>query len=144
MTQQIILNYAYSFLGTPYRWGGDDPLLGVDCSGLVIEVLKAAGVYKGSFDTTAQGLYDDLLRKKAIIAHSPEPMDIAFYGKTISDITHVALCVSPTKILEAGGGGHKVVNLQAAAAANAYVRIRPIDHRVDLVAILKPLYTWSV
>ena len=144
MTQQIILNYAYSFLGTPYRWGGDDPLLGVDCSGLVIEVLKAAGVYKGSFDTTAQGLYDDLTKNKsAALTTSPAPMSIAFYGKSVTHITHVAICVSPTHILEAGGGGSKTVDLQTAAAQNAFVRIRPIDSRVDLVAVLQPIYTWS-
>ena len=49
MSQKAVLDYAYSFLGTPYRWGGDDPLTGIDCSGLALEVLKAAGIYRGSF-----------------------------------------------------------------------------------------------
>jgi cell wall-associated NlpC family hydrolase len=145
MTQKIVMDYAFSFLGTPYRWGGDDPLLGIDCSGLVLEVLKAAGVYKGAFDTTAQGLYDDLTKNKsAALTNSPAPMALAFYGKSNKAITHVALCVCSTKVLEAGGGGHKVVDVASAAAANAFVRIRPIDHRIDLVAIVNPIYFWSV
>lgn len=145
MTQKIVMEYAFSFLGTPYRWGGDDPLVGIDCSGLVLEVLKAAGVYKGHFDTTAQGLYDDLTKNKsAAITHSPEPMCLAFYGKSNKEITHVTLCVSSTRMLEAGGGGAKVVDLASAAKANAYVRIRPIDSRVDIIAIVKPVYHWSI
>jgi len=144
MSQQAVLDYAYSFLGTPYRWGGDDPILGIDCSGLVLEVLKAAGVYKGKFDTTAQGIYADLLnRDKAVVTKAPDAMCIAFYGISTTHITHVALCVSPTHMIEAGGGGSKTVDEKTAAAHNAFVRIRPIDSRVDLVAVLQPIYTWS-
>jgi murein DD-endopeptidase len=94
MTKQIILNYAYSFLGTPYRWGGDDPLLGVDCSGLVLEVLKAVGIFKGSYDTTAQGLYTELLIKQAKLTKSPEELCLAFYGKSNKEINHVGICIS--------------------------------------------------
>jgi murein DD-endopeptidase len=144
VSQQAVLDYAYSFLGVPYRWGGDDPILGIDCSGLVLEVLKAAGIYKGNFDTTAQGIYANLLNyDKAVITKSPAPLCLAFYGQKETKITHVALCVSPTHMLEAGGGGSKTVDEKTAAVHNAFVRIRPLDSRVDLVAILQPLYSWS-
>lgn len=144
MSQKSVLDYAYSFLGTPYRWGGDDPMTGIDCSGLALEVLKAAGLFKGPFDTTAQGLCTELLLKGAAKTKSPEELCLAFYGKSDKEINHVGICVSPTHIIEAGGGGSKVIDIKTAAVANAYVRIRPIDHRSDIVCVLKPKYPWSV
>lgn len=143
MSLKEVTNYAFSFLGTPYRWGGDDPITGVDCSGLAIEVLKAAGVLHGNYDTTAQGLYLKLLELKAEKNQSPEPLSLAFYGKSDKEITHVGICVSPTHIIEAGGGGSKVIDVKSAADQNAFVRIRPIDHRADIVGILKPTYMWG-
>jgi len=40
---QAVLNYAYSFLGTPYVWGGSTPS-GFDCSGFTSYVFKHFGV----------------------------------------------------------------------------------------------------
>ena len=40
---QAVLNYAYSFLGTPYVWGGSTPS-GFDCSGFTSYVFRHFGV----------------------------------------------------------------------------------------------------
>ena len=40
---QAVLNYAYSFLGTPYVWGGSTPS-GFDCSGFTSYVYRHFGV----------------------------------------------------------------------------------------------------
>ncbi len=47
-----ILNYAYRFMGTPYRWGGTTPS-GFDCSGFTSYVFGAFGYGIGR-DTGAQ------------------------------------------------------------------------------------------
>lgn len=49
--------YVWTFLGLPYRWGGDDPIQGFDCSGLIVEVLQAVGLLPHGSDLTANGLY---------------------------------------------------------------------------------------
>jgi cell wall-associated NlpC family hydrolase len=120
-------------------------MTGIDCSGLALEVLKAAGIYKGSFDTTAQGIHDDLIKRGlAVVTKQPDVLCLAFYGKSGKEITHVGVCVSPTHMIEAGGGGSKVIDLKTASDANAYVRIRPLDHRSDIVSVLEVNYPWEV
>jgi len=55
--RQLAKRYAFSFLGIPYSWGGDDPSEGFDCSGLIVEVLKGVGLLPLWIDLTADGLY---------------------------------------------------------------------------------------
>ncbi|MDF1545096.1 MAG: NlpC/P60 family protein [bacterium] len=57
------LQTALSYLGRPYRWGGDDPS-GIDCSGLVVECLKSVGTLEEHEDFSADRLcmlYSDKL-----------------------------------------------------------------------------------
>jgi cell wall-associated NlpC family hydrolase len=39
-----IARYAQNFLGTPYKWGGNDIVNGIDCSGFVKKLYGAIGV----------------------------------------------------------------------------------------------------
>lgn len=134
---RILYDYAMSFVGQPYRWGGDDPIHGYDCSGLVQEILESCGVDpKG--DQTAQGLYDYFEKR----GHWNRIMlgALAFFGKDAKHITHVGFCLDPYRMIEAGGGGSKTKTREDAAKSNAYVRVRPLDSRKDLVAIIRPSY----
>ncbi len=60
--RELALDVWRAQLGKPYRWGGNDPLAGFDCSGLVIEGLKAAGVLPRVGDWSAAALYETALR----------------------------------------------------------------------------------
>lgn len=133
----MMIRYAMALLGTPYRWGGDDPIYGFDCSGLIQELLGAVGM-KPKADLTAQGLYQHFKfsSRKDVRAIGA----LVFYGQDIEKINHVAMMVSENQIIEAGGGGSKTTSLDLAAQQNAWVRIRRIDNRKDLVAILMPDY----
>jgi cell wall-associated NlpC family hydrolase len=130
--------YATSFLGKPYLWGGDDPILGMDCSGFVLECLKSVGVVPNKFDTTSQGLHDYLLANGGIKVVQAYEGDIVFFGNP--KINHVALAISKDLMFEAGGGDSTVVDSKSAAAKNAFIRMRPIAFRGDVAAIVRPNY----
>jgi len=134
---KLLYDYALSFLGLPYRWGGDDPVNGVDCSGLCIELLQSVGVFPHGQDTTAAGLkslFDSYKKSEGSFGA------LVFFGS--SGVTHVGFCLNDKLMVEAGGGGSRTKTREDAAVQNAYVRIRPIRTRSDLVGFVMPPYPW--
>lgn len=134
----ILKAYALSFIGLSYRWGGDDPIYGFDCSGFVQELLASCGIDPVG-DQTAQGLYDYFSQNG--YGNKYGCGSLAFYGKSIREITHVAMMIDTYRIIEAGGGGSKTTSREAAAEQNAYIRVRHLKNRKDLVAVVKPDYS---
>jgi cell wall-associated NlpC family hydrolase len=126
--------YASQLIGHPYRWGGEDPNGGFDCSGLVQEILRGVGLDPAG-DQTAQALYNNFKSKEIVDVRKG---CIAFYGKSKTEITHVAWLWQDGMIIEAGGGGSKTLTLNDAIKHQAFVRLRPVNHRKDLVAVVDP------
>lgn len=134
----LIVQYAMRFVGTPYKWGGDD-FDGWDCSGFVLEILAAFG-FKHP-DMTAAGLY--IWCKTSRFREEVRPGALAFFGKD-GHITHIGLCINADLMIEAGGGGSSTTSRDAAVKDNAYVRIRPIRSRQDFVGAYYPPYKVSL
>lgn len=134
---EILRLYALQFVGRPYRWGGDDPMAGFDCSGFVQELLSSVGMDPVG-DQTAQSLYDYFEHNSRW--NEPGMGALVFFGPSLKQITHVGMMVDEYRMIEAGGGGSRTVSEDAAIQQNAYIRIRPIKGRQDLRAILKPRY----
>lgn len=134
-----LIEYAKTFIGVPYKWGGDNPMTGFDCSGFIQWVLASVGADpKG--DQTAQVLHDLLLQQGGRPLTDPKAGAIVFYGKTPSQITHVSLCLNTQQIIEAGGGGSATTSVVEAAKTGACVRVRPFVDRKDRVAMVMPNY----
>ena len=136
---KYLIDYAMSFLGTPYKWGGQSAIKGegVDCSGFVQIVLESVGMDPKN-DQTAHGLYKYFSAKGHTIKNAKQGA-LAFYGKP-TRITHIALCIDGYRVIEAGGGRSSTTDYEAAVRANAAVRIRPVRYRRDLVALVMPKY----
>lgn len=135
---KTLVEYAKSFIGVPYKWGGSSRLTGLDCSGLVQEILSSVGMDPEG-DQTAQGLFDHFEKHGRLGVYGPGAL--AFYGKSYREISHIAFAVDTYRIIEAGGGGSKVTTLDEAAKENACVRMRLIKYRKDFQAIIMPHYT---
>ena len=142
---QRLIDYAMQFVGGPYKWGGDDPMAGFDCSGFIQELLASVGEDPPG-DQTAHSLYRYFKRYGTIrTSTAPYPGNLAFFGSE-NQVGHVSMCIDSHRIIEAGGGGRNVKTIEDAKKYNAYIRVRPIDLRSDLVAVIGPNYqfmNWS-
>lgn len=135
----LLIRYAFSFVGVPYVYGGNNPISGLDCSGYVCEVLRFGGVIGNKEDLGAQGLYDRLERDSSFGLRGPGCL--AFFGKSLTEITHVAFMVDTFRIIEAGGGDSTTTSVEEAKKRSAFVRGRLLTYRGDLVGTLKPKYS---
>lgn len=117
------LKTALSYLGTPYKWGGDDPS-GFDCSGFVIECLKTAGLCRENDDFTADALMHYLADKKEL--YRPEQGALLFYLNKNKHAYHVVICLDNSFQIGASGGNSETIDQTQAWKQNAYVKIRPI------------------
>lgn len=129
----IILDYAMQFVGVPYIWGGSNPIDGFDCSGFIQEILASVGRDPRN-DQTAQALHDELI--KTAPSSNVGPGALIFYGKSTTQITHVNMAIAPHLCIGAMGGGPSCLTKEDAAKKNAFVKIRPINYRDDVVAIV--------
>ena len=132
-TKELMIEYSKTFIGKPYRWGGEG-VLGFDCSGFVQEVLSCVGLDpKG--DQTAQGLFNHFIKRSK--GSGVATGSLLFWGKNIDRITHVSIAIDYFYHIEAGGGNSRTIDLKTAERQGAMVRIRPIKSRKDLIAAIK-------
>ena len=128
---EAMITYALLFVGVPYKYGGDNPLTGLDCSGLVLESMRGAGLNLP--DMRAQDLYNQMSKQETNLLCRG---CLLFFGKSAGQISHVAIALDNRRMIEAGGGDSTTVDLETAKKQNAFVRIRPI--RKDLVGVIMP------
>ncbi len=133
-----IIQAAMQFLFIPYIYGGKNVFTGLDCSGLVCEILKMTPVAPWDFERNAQGIHDYFLDHS--FKEKKGPGALAFYGTDCQNITHVGFMVNDSTIMEAGHGNSQILNKEEAVAIEANVRLRPINYRADLVCVLCPKY----
>ena len=93
---------AESQIGVPYQWGGEDPGVGFDCSGLTQWSWRQAGV---GIPRTAQEQYDAIAH---VSLGDLEPGDLLFWGYGTGDIYHVAMYVGDGDVVQAPQTGEDV------------------------------------
>lgn len=136
--EEVLRTYAAAMIGIPYKFGGKNPIEGLDCSGLVQLLLRSAGVLKGSFLSAAA-------MRDVLIASGAQPCSpcfgaVAFFADARGHIDHVGFCLNEHFMVEARGGAETTLTREDAAAKGAFVEPRLISHRDKLVAALMPAY----
>jgi len=132
--RELAVEYAKAFIGLPYIWGGDDPIKGFDCSGLILEVLQAVGIIPHGYDTTADGLY----RRFSANLTRPGPGTLVFWLNSSGRAVHVEMMIDEGHVIGASGGGWATITAEEAARQNAFIKIRPLNYRGENYVILDP------
>lgn len=131
LTTKDLVSTARTFLGKPYVWGGEsDSEGGYDCSGFLYAVLKKCGMNVPR--TTAQGF-----SQLGKVVGSIQSGDLLFFGKSKNNITHVAIAISSTQMIESIGTSKNTKNNKGKG-----VTISSINRRSDLV-LIKRIVTYE-
>jgi cell wall-associated NlpC family hydrolase len=110
MTAEIAVQ-ALALLGVPYRWGGNDPSHGLDCSGLVRHVFKSVGLAE------LPRRSEEMRRFGAGVARADlRAGDLVFFNTLGHPFSHVAIYVGDGRFVHA-------------PARNGQVRVDEIDDR---------------
>jgi hypothetical protein len=129
--RDVVLWLAEKHLGLPYRWAGDDPMQGFDCSGLMVELLQSVGALPRTGDWSASALAVAFPGRTQWHPPGTPPAGALVFWAASGQIIHVELV---WRILDNGvpltigasGGGSATVDAAAAARQNAYVKVRPL------------------
>lgn len=92
-----VLDFAQTFLGIPYTWGGKDPSTGFDCSGFVAYVFNHFGYNLTAYTHTMKN------EAKSISTSSLQPADIVFFN----GFDHVGIFIGDDTFIHAHGGPNK-------------------------------------
>lgn len=134
--RDVALKVAWGFLGTPYMWGGDDPMAGFDCSGFCIEILKSTGILPRKGDWTAQMLWDKFEDKEV---SKPHTGCLVFWNNPAKNkIIHIEFAINDTLCIGASGGGSGNKTVQDAIDKNAYIKVRPWKSRRLVKGFIDP------
>ncbi|MGV8922313.1 MAG: C40 family peptidase [Thermomonas sp.] len=98
-----VLMRAISLVGTPYRWGGNTPESGFDCSGLVNYV------YRDMLDLRLPRTSRELAEVQGprIAAAQLASGDLVFFGNG-NDVSHVGIYVGEGRFVHAPNSGGTV------------------------------------
>ncbi len=89
---------ALRYLGVPYRWGGDSPATGFDCSGLVMYVYAQLGIQL-PHQAAAQYGYGVPVPRDQLV-----PGDLVFFD----DLSHVGIYIGNGEMVHAPQTGDVV------------------------------------
>lgn len=140
-SRQAAVDYILQFIGQPYRWGaaeggGDDPILGFDCSGLDNEVLKSVGRLKLKERLNSRQLRERFAANTVAV---PKAGCLLFFANEPGGpIVHVEMAIDKFQMVGASGGDSSTDTPVEAAIQNAFVKRRMISSRNYLVAIVDP------
>jgi cell wall-associated NlpC family hydrolase len=94
---------AVGLVGVPYRYGGNNPKAGFDCSGLI------AYVYQKSANIKLPRTIEEMsTRGKSIEGGPPAPGDLVFFNTTGAKYSHAGIYVGQGRFVHAPSAGGTV------------------------------------
>jgi cell wall-associated NlpC family hydrolase len=100
-----VLATAQRYIGTRYRYGGESPTSGFDCSGFVQYVFGRNGVALPRTSRLQAAAGESL----PLAVESLQPGDLLLFASTGRGVNHVAIYVGDNRILHSSAGAGGVV-----------------------------------
>ena len=98
-----IANYALTFIGTPYSWGGKSPATGFDCSGFVQYVF-------GQFGYTTSSIANDVRKEGSHVEPADiQPGDVLCFYSGNDYVGHVGIYIGDNTFVHAANSATGVV-----------------------------------
>lgn len=117
---EIAARTAERFVGIPYRWGGENVVDGMDCSGFVRAVYNLCGL---SIPRTSRDQYK---AGEAIVKQDLQDGDLVFFGASADKINHVGIYVGDGKFVHAPRRGEEI---RVASVGDSYFEKRFVGAR---------------
>ena len=125
-TRNQIVEYAKTFQGIYYEWGGNYPegsSYGLDCSHFTYQVFKKFGLMDYYMVSADQANF-----VKKISRSELKPGDLIFYkSKSSGKVVHVTIYLGNDQVIGANSGDSSVTTIDIAKKKNAKVKIQSID-----------------
>jgi cell wall-associated NlpC family hydrolase len=99
-----IIDYALSLTGVPYKFGGNDPEKGLDCSGFVKNVFREAAGLSLPHNALAISLVGDKIQPGEL-----QPGDLVFFKTMRRAFSHVGIYLGDNKFVHAATRGGEVM-----------------------------------
>lgn len=94
--QKKIIDEAEKWIGTPYKYGGNEKGKGTDCSGYVLMVYKEAIGCLLPRTSRDQAAFCKMIKAKDV-----QPGDLVFFTGKTNQVSHVGIMVDKTNFLHA-------------------------------------------
>jgi cell wall-associated NlpC family hydrolase len=116
-----VVRTARRYVGVPYRWGGESPGTGFDCSGLTMVVYRINGLDLPRSSKQQWRIGKSIKRREL------QKGDLVFFATTGgSKISHVGIYTGGDKFLHAPGRGRRI---QTSSLSSKYYRTRYVGAR---------------
>lgn len=102
------LLYALSLLGTPYKFGGNNPEKGLDCSGFVRQVYKQTEDMNLPHNAKAISQAGETVNKDEL-----KPGDLVFFNTLKRPFSHVGIYAGDGKFVHASSRREKEVTVSS-------------------------------
>lgn len=116
----IAARTAERFVGIPYRWGGENVIDGMDCSGFVRAVYNLCGL---SIPRTSRDQYK---AGEPVVKDDLRDGDLVFFGSSEDTINHVGIFVGGSRFVHAPKRGE---DIRATSIDESYFEKRFIGGR---------------
>jgi len=122
-------------MNLPYIYGGQSPLVGLDCSGGMVVPLRSVGIISYKDDYNSNGLLKLFAGR---VTRESLPGNLVFYG--LSGVaSHVGAVIETGRhFISFAGGNSSTTSWRKARRQDARCHIYPLGYRRDLICLVNP------